>query len=204
MEQQSDKHIFGLILAAGSGERMGDRPKALLHIDGGNFLQRIADKMRIAGLLEIKVVVGYHREKVLPYIPRNMEVVINPDPENDMLSSILVGIAGAKEYHTGALIAHVDYPLVETSTFRALIEEHYRFPGCIISPVYKGRGGHPVIFPRILFEELADAPLDIGARHVVRANPDRRRFVPVDDPGIAIDINTPEDYEKYIGPFPGE
>ncbi len=199
-----DKNLFGIVLAAGRGERMGNRPKAILPIGDETFLSKVAGNMQRGGIAEIVVVLGFHAEKIAPFVPEGIAILVNPAPEKDMLSSILTGLKWADEKHTGALIAMVDYPLVRAETFELLTKEHRIHPGCIISPSFKMSSGHPVIFPKILFRELADCPLETGARHVVRANPKKRKFVVVDDPGIHIDINTPEAYEKFIGPFPQE
>jgi len=203
MSLKKSHNLFGVLLAGGKGERMGQRPKALLPIGDDTFMSRIIGSIRESGLSDIVVVLGYHENEIRPEVPSGIEIAVNPKPELDMLSSLLVGLGCAEDHHTGALIAMTDYPLVKPDTFRSIIEEHIKHPDCIISPSCEGRAGHPVIFPKTLFGELATAPNDVGARHVVRANPDLRRFVIVDDPGITFDINTPEIYEKYIGPFYG-
>lgn len=202
--KEAETKLLGILLAGGKGERMGSVPKALLSFGDTNFMGAILRNMQKAGLEDIVVVLGYHADEIRPHVPDDIEIAVNPYPEEDMLSSLLTGLNIASDEHTGALIALTDYPMVKDSTYTALVAEHRRYPGCIVSPVNENRGGHPVIFPRVLFDELAGAPLEIGARHVVQANPDRRRFVPVDDPGIRIDINTPELYEKYIEPRFGE
>ena len=196
--------LLGILLAGGRGERMGLRPKALMPIGESTFMGMIVETMRKAGIEDITVVLGFHADEVRPYVPKGVDIAVNPNPEKDMLSSLLTGLKSASAEHTGGMIALTDYPLVKLSTYKLLIEEHRKNPGCLISPVHDNHGGHPVIFPRVLFDELASAPLEIGARHVVRANPELRRFVAVDDPGISIDINTPELYEKHIGSKFGE
>ncbi len=202
--ENMDTKLLGVLLAGGRGERMGSRPKALMPIGDSTFMGVIISAMMEAGIEDITVVLGFHADEVRPFVPEGVDIAVNPKPEMDMLSSLLTGLESASSEHTGGLIALTDYPLVEISTYRKLIEEHNSHPECIVSPVNENRGGHPVIFPRVLFDELATAPLEVGARHVVRANPDRRRFVAVDDRGISIDINTPELYEEYIGTKHGE
>ena len=61
------------------------------------------------------------------------------------------------------------------------------------------RHGHPVLFDRVTFEALREAPLTEGARVVVHANADRIVNVTVDDDGCLVDIDTPADYEAVIG-----
>jgi molybdenum cofactor cytidylyltransferase len=65
-------------------------------------------------------------------------------------------------------------------------------------PVYKGRRGHPVIFSKSLFRELAAAPLDQGAKSVVRAHAAETLEVETEDEGITFDIDTPEDYRRHV------
>ena len=49
----------------------------------------------------------------------------------------------------------------------------------------------PAIFPRSAFRDLAELRGDVGAREVLRRNPDRVLRVPM--PSAALDVNTPED-----------
>jgi len=57
------------------------------------------------------------------------------------------------------------------------------------------RNGHPVVFSRTVFDELRRADPAIGAKAVLRDHQDAIVNVDVDDPGVAGDIDTPEDYE---------
>jgi CTP:molybdopterin cytidylyltransferase MocA len=43
-----------------------------------------------------------------------------------------------------------------------------------------------------------DAPQREGARAVVRKNPSRVRRIELDDPGIVVDIDGPEDYRRFV------
>jgi molybdenum cofactor cytidylyltransferase len=56
-----------------------------------------------------------------------------------------------------------------------------------------------VLFKRAVFDELRAADPDVGARAVVRADRSRVRDVEVDDPGVALDIDTPDDYFRAFG-----
>ena len=49
------------------------------------------------------------------------------------------------------------------------------------------------------YGEILAAPLDQGAKVVVRKDPARVREVHLDDPGILADIDTPEDYARWTG-----
>jgi molybdenum cofactor cytidylyltransferase len=64
---------------------------------------------------------------------------------------------------------------------------------------YRGVHGHPVLFKRAVFDELRAADPHVGARAVVRADPARVRDVEVNDRGVTLDIDTPEDYFRAFG-----
>jgi molybdenum cofactor cytidylyltransferase len=55
-----------------------------------------------------------------------------------------------------------------------------------------------VLFSSQVYGELLAAPLDQGAKVVVRKDPSRVRELQLDDPGILADIDTPQDYARYI------
>ena len=90
----------------------------------------------------------------------------------------------------------VDHPLVEESTVALLVERFRQTRQPIVIPTFEGRRGHPVLFGRTVFAELFSAPLQEGARFVVRGRPELVDTVEVDDPGILADIDTPEQYEN--------
>jgi molybdenum cofactor cytidylyltransferase len=97
------------------------------------------------------------------------------------------------------LMTLVDVPLVRVSTVTAVIDEWRRTRAPIVRPAIGDRHGHPVIFDRVLFDELRRAPLDAGAKSVVRAHEHEIVNVPVDDEGCVRDVDTPSDYEEMRG-----
>ena len=93
--------------------------------------------------------------------------------------------------------APFDAPLVSAATVRALLSRVPRSAAPIVRATYRGRHGHPVVFKRELFDALRRADLAIGAKAVLRAH--AIDDVEVDDPGVAEDVDTPEDYRRVIG-----
>jgi molybdenum cofactor cytidylyltransferase len=55
-----------------------------------------------------------------------------------------------------------------------------------------------VVFSKEIFDDLLSPYADQGARAVVHRARDRVREVPVDDPGIVANIDTPSDYQSLI------
>ncbi len=93
----------------------------------------------------------------------------------------------------------VDAPAVRPGTVRALIEAFQAAPGAhVVRPVHDGKPGHPTLFARAVFEQLLQPGLTHGAETIVTRHSASRLDVPVDDPGIAGNVNTPADYERLV------
>jgi molybdenum cofactor cytidylyltransferase len=195
--------IPGIVLAGGKSSRMG-RPKALLPIGsaGDTFFDRVTRTLLEAGLTDVVVVVGADAHAIRAAVKPRMgvRIVDNADYERGQLTSLLAGLraidaAGA----VAALVTLIDVPLVHAETVRTLIAVQRERRAVIVRPVSNGRHGHPVIFARQLFEELQRADAAQGAKPVVRAHAAEMIEVPIDDEGAFIDIDTPEEYERFIG-----
>jgi CTP:molybdopterin cytidylyltransferase MocA len=188
--------LGAVILAAGAGRRLGGAAKALLRrSDGRSYLATIAGLARGAGAAELVVVVGEpHRADTEAEAARlGLPVTVNPDPARGMASSVAVGFTHAAERFAAdaALLWPVDHPAVTAATLQALVGI---IGAPIRVPVHAGRGGHPTLFSREVWPELAAcAGLADGARQVVRANPGRVARVEVMDPGVLADVDVPED-----------
>ena len=176
-------------------------PKAVLPApDGRPFVASIVRALAAAGVIDIVVVTGRDHNRVSEAIDRDAppvrpRVVRNPDPSRGQLSSLWVGMDAAIGADTPALVMTlVDVPLVAPATIRYVIEVWHQTRAPIVRPAKGERHGHPVIFDRAVFDELRAAPLEAGAKVVVRAHANQIVDVPVDDEGSLTDVDTPEDY----------
>ena len=135
--------------------------------------------------------------------PETLRVVINTQPARGMLSSLLVGLDEAERLGAEAVLIHpVDHPLVATTTIGAVLEA-LRAGARIAVPSLDGRRGHPGGFARQTWPALRSASPDQGARAVLADHPDWVVHVP-GDLGCITGIDSPEDYERWIGPLPTE
>ena len=196
--------VPGIVLSGGRSSRMG-RPKALLPAgrDGRTFLDRITQTFLDAGVEQIVVVLGADAAVIRDHVTASrVTFVDNPDFERGQLTSLWTGLRHVdRSKVSGVLVTLVDVPLVSTETVRAILAAHTTAEPDIVRPVSNGRHGHPVIFHQRLFEELEAADPSHGAKAVVRARAANIVEVPVDDEGAFTDIDTTEDYEKWIGPL---
>jgi molybdenum cofactor cytidylyltransferase len=192
--------ISAILLAAGESRRMGS-PKALLHYQGQTFIERICTAFLTVGVDELIVVLGARAEEIgraLPVHPA-LRSVVNSRYSQGQLSSLIVGIGALSPESEAAIVNLVDHPLVSSETIKAVIDSFRAAPVPIVIASYNGKRGHPVLFSRHVYGEILAAPLDQGAKVVVRKDPARVREIPLDDPGILADIDTPEEYRWFIG-----
>jgi CTP:molybdopterin cytidylyltransferase MocA len=188
-----------VILAAGDSTRMGF-PKALLRTRAGRtFVAAIAETFAAAGIADIVVVTGRDHERIAEALgddplPVFTRIVRNPDPSRGQLSSLLIGIEAVSADAPAAAVTLVDVPLLTPETVRLVLAEWRRTRAPIVRPAIGDRHGHPVIFDRRVFPELRQAPLDVGAKAVVRAHATEVLNVPVTDAGCLVDVDTPADY----------
>jgi len=200
--------IPAIVLAAGKSSRMG-RLKALLPIgpSGHTFLTQILRALSDGGIQHTIVVLGGQADIIRAALHVDetfVRVLENKDFEQGQLSSLLIGLAGAEELGPdieAVMVTLVDLPLVSPATVRAVLEAYRESPTApIVRPRRNGRHGHPVIFNRSLFPELRAADPSQGARPVVQAHAAEQLHVDVADEGAFTDIDTPEDYARFIEP----
>jgi len=180
-------------------------PKALLPMDGVPFIERIVQALRQTRLGEIVVVLGHHAgemEKAIARLP--VTVLINKDYKKGQLSSLAAAIRAVEAEKErkdvdGMLVHLVDHPFVSPALVDHMIDRFYESKKLIVVPCHKGRRGHPVIFSNRIFSELLSAPPDHGAKAVVHAHRDETLEIETDYEGVIIDIDTPEEYRKFLG-----
>jgi molybdenum cofactor cytidylyltransferase len=179
-------------------------PKALLTDPSGElFVARIVTTMRSAGIDDCVIVTGRHHDQIVQAIESarlrpQPQIVRNDDPSRGQLSSLWTGLNACPPGTDAIAVTLVDVPFVNAETVRAVIDAWTRTGAPIVRASCDSRRGHPVIFDRALFDELRQAPLDVGARAVLSAHYDAIVNVPVDDRGCLVDIDTPAEYSEAL------
>jgi len=194
--------IHALVLAAGESKRMG-MPKPLLRFGDATFLEQIIAVLRRSGVDGITVVLGARADLIRASIDLSgTNVVINEDYRKGQLSSLIAGLKNVPAGAHAIILCLVDNPSVSADVVNALVDGFRKTGKPIVLPVFDGRRGHPALFARSLFDELANAPMEKGARHVVSSNRDKVLEVDVHDRGILTSIDTPQDYRSCFGAEP--
>jgi molybdenum cofactor cytidylyltransferase len=190
--------VDGIVLAAGRSTRMGS-PKPLLEIDGETFLERAIRTLRAGGCRYVLAVLNEAADRAQRLADTaGAAVVINGDPDSEQVDSLRLGLEHVPADAAAVVMLPVDFPRVREGTVRALVAAHRQHGNAIVLPAYRGEKGHPVLLARSLFEELRTAPLPDGLRSLLAAHAAEQRIIDVADDGVAIDIDTPDDYRRHI------
>lgn len=149
------------------------------------------------GVSEVVVVLGHNAEAVIPFVKaRGASCVINPDYRQGKTTSIKAGLRCVDPNAEDILLLAVDQPR-SRDIVSHVIQAHIERKATITSPRYQGHGGHPLIFSASLKSELERISEEKqGIREVFQAHRDEVYELPVDDPMIRLDLNTPEAYEE--------
>ncbi len=132
--------------------------------------------------------------------------VRNPQPERGQFSSLQTGVQAAQEQHIHSVfVTPVDRPPVAESTLTAIKDVWQSTPEDVwaVVPATGPRHGHPIIAGERMMMAWLFAPAGVTARNVEHAHQPHIRYVPVADPLLTININTPEDYARLLAEFSG-
>jgi molybdenum cofactor cytidylyltransferase len=190
--------IDGVILAAGLSSRMA-QPKPLLEVGTETFLERVASILKSAGCEQVHAVVN----EMADWAPAlaaaaGVTLLTNDRPESEQVDSLRLVLERIDAEVDAVLVLPVDLPLVSDATARAIVDAFRQSPTPLVLPFHNGVAGHPILIGRELFAAVLQEPLEEGIRSLVMEHSRHMREVRVSDPGILIDIDTPDDYWRYV------
>lgn len=171
-----------LVLASGRGERFaaagGTVHKLDALLDGKPVLQHTLDAVRASGL-------PWHLER---------------QAHAGMGDAIAAAVRATPDA-PGWLVLPGDLPLVRPQSLLRVARELMAGPAAVVVPHFQGGKGHPVGFGPACREALLRLRGDTGAAPVVREQAAREQVLSLalDDEGIVLDIDTPQDLQRAAG-----
>ena len=190
----------GLILAAGTSSRMGT-DKALLPWRNGTFLSAAIHTLEATTELVI-VIAGHNQQTIAPVVySTSAFLAVNPNPDEGQFSSLRVGLNEVLgRGRDAAIITLVDRPSPAVATIERLKKVFLGASDNIwaVVPEFDGRHGHPFIAGREMIEAFLRAPAVSNAREVEHALQEHILYQPVDDPLVAVNVNTQEEFQQLL------
>lgn len=149
------------------------------------------------------VVAGKNAANLAPLIyARGAFLVVNPAPEHGQFSSLQVGVQEVlNRGRDAAIITLVDRPPAHPNTLdglRRAFEDAYEREKWAVVPEFEGKHGHPILIGREMIHAFLSAPRTATARDIEHQYQTRIEYVPVNDPFVTMNVDTPAEYESLL------
>ena len=187
--------ICAIILAAGKSLRMGTQ-KLLLPFANQTVIGHVADQVIKSPIRQVLVVTAEQSEQIAAALKgKRLSIVINPDFEGDMLSSIRCGLRALPGCEA-VMILLGDQPAIRSELIGEMIKIFETASASIIIPTYRGRRGHPILFSSKYCDEVQKRFDNVGLRGLLGAHPEQVHEMKVDDEAVLADMDVPQDYQR--------
>ena len=191
---------WAVLLAAGESSRMGQL-KALLPWSGQTLLEHQVSCLLDGGAERVVVVLGHRAGELRPLMQGKEGVswTLNPDYRQGKTTSIKAGLSALdSDAVEDILLLNVDQPRT-ASDVAHILSVHRAHSYAVTVPEYQGKGGHPIVLSAALLPELREINEESqGIKAVVRRRPESVNRIPLDNPEILLDLNTPEQYRAAV------
>jgi molybdenum cofactor cytidylyltransferase len=185
-------NVAAILLAAGSASRFGS--DKLLHplLHGVPIAVQAARHLRAVFDANVFVVVRPEARQLADLLRKEgCEVVPCERAADGMGASLACAVraAGAADAY---LVALADMPFIRASSIAAVRDELLK-GSSLAAPYFRARRGHPVGISSRFRDELSRLQGDEGARMLLNSRASEIVKVPVGDPAVLRDIDTPGD-----------
>jgi len=194
---------YALIPAAGRSERMGES-KPMMPFGESTILGCLIESLQSGGATRV-LVVRSPADRTLGNwcVDHEIEAAINPKPDDGMLSTVQIGVEALGGSDTFAssnlplLVSPADHPAIQPTTVRRLLDRVSEGRRLAV-PSFRGRRGHPLAIGSDLIASIPALDPTIGLRQLLSRHADRLQEVDVDDEGVLLDLDTPEEYQRAL------
>ncbi|MGE4620279.1 MAG: NTP transferase domain-containing protein [Planctomycetota bacterium] len=190
--------VRGVIIAAGESSRFG-AAKALLEVEGGTVLSRVAGALSLGGCDDLLIVCGGTYQKSIEEESERISVrsVVNVDPADGPISSIRVAMESPGEWDA-ILIHPVDVVGVKSTDVSGLIESFRKEVGAfdvwVVS--HQMRRGHPLLVVREKVVRLLEKDGPPHLRALLAQDDVRIQHVVTDNSLVLEDVDDREDWDR--------
>ncbi len=191
-----DLRISCVILAAGESRRLGTN-KLLLPFRESTVIESVIAVYDLPAIMEHVIVVGAYGQDIQEKVKNDSIIwATNTRPENEVGSSLQIGLNIVSENADAVIIAHGDMPMIRLETIAGMIDLFKQ--GSIVIPVFKSKKGHPVMIDRSIAKKCMNPAFTHPLRHIIREHQELVMFFDSSDEGVLLDIDTWEDYNRLL------
>lgn len=190
--------VAGVLLAAGTSSRFGERNKLLATLHGEPLVCHAARTLAEAAVDPLVIVVGADGDRVAAALDGlGFSVVENSTYTEGQATSVRAGVRAVQDTSeaAGAVFALGDMPLVAPTSVDALVSAYRTDEATALAAACDGERGNPVLFDSRYFGVLADVDGDVGGRDILLSGDDSA-LVETGDPGVRRDIDTRRDLDS--------
>lgn len=186
-----------VIVAAGMSSRM-KAFKPLLALCGSTMIGTAISSLQSTGIHEIAVVTGHEAEKLEKYLsPSGVTCLYNDKHETtDMFYSAKIGLNYLKDRCDRVFFLPGDVPLFSRQSI-GVMQNDMNCSSCkILQPIHDGKLGHPILIDSSVIQSLLDYKGSGGLKGAIDTFDGLKSTIELDDIGMTLDADRPEDYEK--------
>ena len=189
--------IYGIILAAGEGKRMG-KVKLTLPLGNKKLIEWVLQVAKSTPLDKYFLVVRPEDKEIIKTGKKwGAEIVLNPDFRKGMSTSIKKALLKINTQEAeGFFLILGDQPLITSKIINKLIKSFSPGKGEIVVPYFEDKRGNPTLFDICWKDELMAITGDVGGRVLIKAHPEKVKRINISDKAILFDIDKEEDYLK--------
>ena len=182
-----------ILLAAGGAVRMGV-DKLLLPYKGRRVIDWAMSPFVDSQLID-EVIVVVHPDSRLSVEAPKCRMVANVDHKEGMGASLRTGVADASDAADALVVSLADLPELTVGVVDILIRVFHHSTKKILVPMYGQRAGHPVVFSSACREDLMRLGGDLGARRMIRDQPNIVEHFWTRHRGVVYDVDASEDIQ---------
>lgn len=182
-----------IILAAGIPGNL-EQFQPLIKVSGTTVVRQQINTFRQTGIEDILIITGFRAAMLERHLSGEPGVRCcrNEDyAKTRMLDSIKLGVKALDDQCDAVLIIPADVPCVRAKAMCALLESE----SSIAVPSHNLSAGHPIMLRRELFNDLLNYNGKNGLNGFLTAHLNQIGYIPVDDQGILLELNSAEDIE---------
>lgn len=191
--------VAAVIVAAGM-ELRHTAMKPLPVLAGSTVIKSTADCLRSVGVELLVVVSGRISDALKRHLGNKNTLYVSNSAaqQTDMFHSARCGLGAVPEGCQLVFFLPADVPLLDPRSLLAMIAHMEAHIDCdILQPGHGNRRGHPVLLRHRAVPQLLAYRGGHGLRGAIEAYDGGKQILPLDDPGLYLDVNKNADYRAF-------